>query len=75
MGSDLATRMWRICTAAKRPWPVLDEDDVIDYMVMEAVGVKAMVEDERNRKEAQKKKEVDQWKHEKSEALEGMRDG
>lgn len=75
MGSDLATRMWRVHTASRRPWPVLSEDDVIDYMVMEAVYLKAMVEDEKARKEAQKKQEAEQWKHEKSESLEAMRDG
>lgn len=40
--------------AANRPWPVLcPEDPVIDYMVMEAVALKAQREDARARKDAE----------------------
>lgn len=45
--------------AAGRPWPVIcPEDDVLDFMVMEAVAIKAMREDA----EAQKKQERDSFK-------------
>lgn len=50
--------MWRVCKAAGRPWPVLcPEDDVIDYMVMEAVALKIQKEDEKAKKDAERK----QW--------------
>lgn len=74
MASDLATRMWRIHSSAKRPWPVIVDDDVLDYMVMEAVGVKAMLEDEKARKDLEDKKKREEWKDEKSN-LEALREG
>lgn len=37
--------MWRAHKAAGRPWPVISPDPVIDYMVMEAVSIKARDED------------------------------
>lgn len=46
--------MWRVLRSAGRPWPVLSEDDVLDYMVMEAVKLKVDLEDEEARKEAEK---------------------
>lgn len=45
--------MWRVCKEAGRSWPVISDDPVIDYMVMEAVAIKARKEDD----EAQKKAE------------------
>jgi hypothetical protein len=45
--------MWRTCKEGGRPWPVISDDPVIDYMVMEAVAVKVSRED----KEAMKKAE------------------
>lgn len=47
--------MWRVCKEANRPWPTLCDDAVIDYMVMEAVAIKAQREDEAARKEAERK--------------------
>lgn len=38
--------MWRVYRAANRPWPVLSPDPVIDYMIMEAVAIKAKQEEE-----------------------------
>lgn len=38
--------MWRVYRAANRPWPVLSADPVIDYMVMEAVAIKAKHEED-----------------------------
>jgi hypothetical protein len=48
--------MWRICKAAGRPFPKISDDDVIDYMVMEAVTIKVRQEDA-EQEEQQKKKE------------------
>jgi hypothetical protein len=50
--------MWRVCQAANRPWPQISPDDVTDYMVMEAVALKARKED----KEADKKREREEFK-------------
>lgn len=47
---------------AGRPWPVIcPEDDVIDYMVMEAVAIRV----DRADRESEKAKERDQWKKDK----------
>lgn len=50
--------MWRVCRAAGRPWPVLSDDPVVDYMVMEAVYIKANQEEERAQKEAATRREA-----------------
>ncbi len=51
---------------AGRPWPVIcPEDDVIDYMVMEAVAIRVQQADEQARKDEERK----QWKKESSSAL------
>lgn len=47
--------------AAGRPWPVLDSDDVIDYMVMEAVAIKVGKEEAK----AEKKAKAQDWKRDK----------
>jgi hypothetical protein len=61
--------MWRTISKANRPWPVLDDDPVIDYMIMEAVAVKVSREDA----ERVKQEERNQWKRAKSPALESMK--
>lgn len=58
MASTTSMRLWQVHKAAKRPWPVLDEDPVIDFKIMEAVALKAAEADEK----AQKKAERDNWK-------------
>jgi hypothetical protein len=58
VASITATRMWRVYKESGRPWPTLCEDDVIDYMVMEAVAVKAAKEAEEQAKTAEREK----WK-------------
>ena len=58
MASDTSTRMWRAHKAAGRPWPVISQDPVTDYMVMEAVALKVRKEDD----EARKKQERDSFK-------------
>lgn len=48
-----------MCEAANRPWPVIDEaDDVIDFLVMEAVAIKVQREEV---KAAQEQKKAE-WK-------------
>jgi 3-deoxy-D-manno-octulosonate 8-phosphate phosphatase KdsC-like HAD superfamily phosphatase len=56
VASTSATRLWRTNKEAGRPWPVIvEDDDVIDYMVMEAVALKVSREDEDNRKDKERK--------------------
>jgi hypothetical protein len=57
--------MWRICKEASRPWPVLSEDPVIDYMIMEAVALRVHAEDEKERKN----RERQEWKKKKAAEL------
>jgi hypothetical protein len=54
--------MWRVCKEAGRPWPRLSDDDVIDYMVMEAVCLRVAREDEKAKKAAEKQAEIEQFK-------------
>jgi hypothetical protein len=51
-------RIWTTCKEAGRPFPVLDEDDVIDFQIAEAVVVKVAKE----REEQQKKQERKEWR-------------
>jgi hypothetical protein len=51
-----------VCKEAGRPWPVICEDDVIDFQIMEAVAVKAAKDKEKAQKAAQKK----QWQKDKA---------
>lgn len=57
--------MWRICKEAGRPWPVLSEDPVIDYMIMEAVALRVHAQDEAERKDRERK----EWKKQKAKEL------
>jgi hypothetical protein len=62
--------MFRVYKEAGRPWPVLcPEDDVIDYMVMEAVSLKVRKEDRDAQEEADKQAEVTAWKNEQKNKL------
>ena len=63
--------MWRVCREAGRPWPVLSDDDVIDYMVMEAVALRAKKQEENERKAAERER----WKQEQQERLKQMTQG
>lgn len=58
MESSAATRVWRVCKAAGRSFPRVSDDDVIDFLVTEAVYVKASREDQ----EAAKQQGVENWK-------------
>ncbi len=57
--------MWRVCKEAGRPWPVISDDTVLDYMVMEAVALK-FAEEERK---AAKQQEIKQWQKEQQKEL------
>lgn len=57
--------MWRVCREAGRPWPVLSDDPVIDYMVMEAVMLKVRKQDD----EARKANERNDWKKKRADEL------
>lgn len=50
--------MWRTHKAANRPWPVISQDPVIDYMIMEAVLMKVRKQEA----DQQKKVEREEWK-------------
>lgn len=56
--SPLATRLWTVHKEAGRSWPVISEDEVTDYLVMEAVSFYVGKEQEKLRK----KQEIEQWK-------------
>lgn len=58
MASSLSTRMVGIYKAARRPLPTFSEDDVLDYMVMEAVIYKHFKHEE----DSQKDQEKENWK-------------
>jgi hypothetical protein len=55
VGSSLASRLWRTSKEGGRPFPRLTEDDVVDFIIMEAVGLKVAHEDQEYRKEQEKK--------------------
>ena len=69
MASTASTRFWRVNRAAGRPIPRLDDDDVIDFMVLEAIALKVRHEEA----EAEKEQEKKEWKRKTSPALEAMR--
>jgi hypothetical protein len=52
---------------------VISDDPVIDYMVMEAVAIKATKEDHDAQEEQAKENERKQWKQARSPQLEAMR--
>jgi hypothetical protein len=69
VASRTSTRLWRTCKAAGRPFPQLVEDDVLDYLITEAVAIKVNREDAAAREEAEKKAEMDQAKKDAIEEL------
>lgn len=62
MGSKTATRLWQVYKEAGRPWPQLDDDDVIDFMIMESVAVAAA----RGKQEEEKAVERKNWRKDKA---------
>lgn len=58
--------MWRVYKKANRPWPVIcPDDDVLDYMIMEAVALK----EDKEEAEAAKRAEADRWKKQTQQEL------
>jgi hypothetical protein len=57
--------MWRVYRDAGREWPAFSDDPVIDYMVMEAVALKAKKEEDKARKDAERA----EWKKQQKEKL------
>jgi hypothetical protein len=63
VASESSIRLWKVYRAAGRPWPVVcEDDDVIDYMVMEAVAIRAG----KAEKAEQESKKREAWKEDKS---------
>jgi len=58
--------MWMTMKEAGRPWPVICEDDVVDYQIMEAVFIKVKNEELK----AAKKAEREAWKEDLDELRE-----
>lgn len=58
MASTHSTRFWRVHKEAGRPIPLFSDDDVLDYMVLEAIALKVKHEDAQVDKKVEKK----QWK-------------
>lgn len=54
MASPSVTRFWRTYREAGRPIPRLHEDDVIDFMLLEAIHLKTKKEDYDAQREAEK---------------------
>jgi len=52
--------MWRVCREAGRPWPILDDDPVVDYMVMEAVALRVQREDDARAKATRRRHEMEE---------------
>lgn len=54
VGSQASRRLWQTFREAGRPLPAFSDDDVVDYMVMEAVMV-GVAQDEADREDAKKR--------------------
>ncbi len=54
MASSLPTRLYWVCKEAGRPLPAFSEDDVLDFQVTEAVILKSMEEQAKQKKEAER---------------------
>lgn len=67
MASESSTRIWRANKAAGRAWPTIcHEDDVLDFMVMEAVYLKVTYEDAQLREDAEKEAQRKEFKSDRS---------
>lgn len=54
--------MWRTYRVAGREIPPFGDDDVIDFLVTEAVASKVAKQDQEAQKDAQKEAEKEAWK-------------
>lgn len=55
-------RLWRTNKAANRPFPKISDDPVIDYLIMEAIALKANKEDREAEEKAREDAKRDAWK-------------
>lgn len=65
VASPSATRVWRVCKAAGHEFPVpeaAEGDEVLAYLIREAVFIKASKEDRKAEEEAYAAAEKKQWK-------------
>lgn len=69
MASTTSTRLWRTCKAANRPFPQLVEDDVLDYLIAEAVSLKVAREDREAQEEAEEQAKMKALKEEAKDRL------
>lgn len=69
--SSLCERLWAASEEAKRPVPRLSDDDVLDFMVVEAMTVKIR----RVRKEERDKAEAADKRKAMAKKLAGLRPG
>lgn len=75
VASPTSSRIWRVAKAAGREFPTLVEDDVLDYLITEAVYLKVSHQDEQFRKEAEANAKREQFKQESVSDLEKFRGG
>ena len=66
VASEAGLRFYRVYKESGRPLPKFSDDDVIDYMVLEALTIKAWQAEE----EARKKQKNKEWRRDK-EKLKG----
>jgi hypothetical protein len=68
VGSSLPRRLFETCKAAGRPLPRFSDDDVLDYIVAEAVVAKSGVEMQKESEQQQKQKEAAEWRRGKGDS-------
>jgi hypothetical protein len=73
VASPTSTRIWRTLKAAGKPFPDFTDDDVLNYLITEAVFIKATEEEAVARKQAEKEREREDWKKEQQEQLKQYR--
>lgn len=73
MASTISTRIWRVHKEAGIPFPTLTEDDVMQYLIVEAVMVKVKREEAEAAKAAEKEAKKRQWEEEAAERLNRLR--
>ena len=67
MSSESSVRLWRATKAAGRPWPRLSDDDVLDFMVMEAVAIRVRKIDDEAQRKAERAAKRKEWQADTSE--------
>lgn len=65
--------MFRAYKAANREWPTFDDDEVIDYLILESLAAKVAKEDDDNFQKARKEQEVKQHQQKALKELESYR--